>query len=81
MIGPTNGGIGCCGSPTARLIGGLPGGVSPMSSRARTKGDRPLGARTDAAPVAAPIDMEADSRVILYITNSGTARRITGAIA
>ena len=26
-------------------------------------------------------EMEADLRVILYITNSGTARRITGAIA
>src|SRR5262245_16369721 len=46
MRGATNAGTPCCGSPTARLIGGLPGSMSPNSSRSRTKGERPASART-----------------------------------
>src|SRR5262245_30868462 len=42
----TNAGTPCCGSPTARLIGDLPGSMSPKSSRSRTKGERPTSART-----------------------------------
>src|SRR5262244_2155303 len=42
----TNAGTPCCGSPTAKLIGDLPGSVSPRSSRSRTKGERPTSART-----------------------------------
>src|SRR5262249_19183670 len=42
----TNAGTPCCGSPTARLIGGLPGSMSLKSSRSRTKGERPTSART-----------------------------------
>src|SRR5262245_60896204 len=38
--GPTNDGTPCCGSPTARLIGDLPGSVVPSSSRWRTNGER-----------------------------------------
>src|SRR5690349_4808850 len=37
---PTNFGIGCCGSPTDRLIGGLPGLMSAIRSVSRTKGER-----------------------------------------
>ena len=40
MTGPTNGGIGCCGSPTDRLIAGLPGAMPAMSSVSRTNGER-----------------------------------------
>src|SRR6516225_98306 len=42
----TNAGTPCCGSPTAKLIGDLPGSMSPKSSRSRTKGERPTSART-----------------------------------
>src|SRR5215468_4929729 len=42
----TNAGTPCCGSPTAKLIGDLPGSLSPKSSRSRTKGERPTSART-----------------------------------
>src|SRR5215475_15974204 len=45
MTRATNVGTPCCGSPTARLIGGLPGSMSPKSSRSRTKGERPTSAR------------------------------------
>src|SRR6185312_4813784 len=38
--GPTKAGTGCCGSPTDRLIGGLPGDSPAMSSVRRTKGER-----------------------------------------
>src|SRR5262249_21579588 len=41
----TNAGTPCCGSPTAKLIGDLPGSMSPKSSRSRTKGERPTAAR------------------------------------
>jgi DNA polymerase-1 len=34
------GGIACCGSPTDRLIGGLPGAMPAISSVKRTKGER-----------------------------------------
>ena len=58
ITGPTNGGIGCCGSPTAMLIAGLPGGMSPRSSRRRTNGERESCARTGEGEAW---------RVILYI--------------
>src|SRR5215510_10122454 len=45
MTRATNAGTPCCGSPTARLIGGLPGSMSLKSSRSRTKGERPTSAR------------------------------------
>src|SRR5438270_382863 len=38
MTAPTNGGIGCCGSPTERLIAGLPGAMSANCSASRTTG-------------------------------------------
>jgi hypothetical protein len=38
--GPTKAGIGCCGSPTERLIGGFPGARPAISSVSRTKGER-----------------------------------------
>src|SRR5262249_21621709 len=47
--GPTNDGTPCWGSPTARLMAGLPGGVSPKSSRSRTNGERPISARAGEA--------------------------------
>ena len=72
MIRPTKGGIGCCGSPTAMLIAGLPGAMSPKSSRSRTNGEGESGARTG---------NESSWRVILYIMNSGTARRVGDDIA
>ena len=34
------GGTGCCGSPTDRLMAGLPGLISAISSVSRTKGER-----------------------------------------
>jgi hypothetical protein len=34
------GGTGCCGSPTAMLIGGMPGFTSANSSLSRTNGER-----------------------------------------
>ena len=37
---PDEGGIGCCGSPTERLIGGLPGSMPAISSVSRTNGER-----------------------------------------
>src|SRR5215468_3787525 len=46
MTRATNAGTPCCGSPTARLIGDLPGSMSLKSSRSRTKGERPTSART-----------------------------------
>src|SRR5262249_38505989 len=46
MTRATNAGTPCCGSPTAKLIGGLPGSMSLKSSRSRTKGERPTSART-----------------------------------
>jgi len=51
MTGPMNDGIACCGSPTARLIAGWPGRVSPSSSRSRTNGDRPMSGRAAEAGV------------------------------
>ena len=54
------------------LIAGFPGGMSPSSSRSRTNGERVSGARTGEGKAW---------RVILYIMNSGTARRISDAIA
>jgi hypothetical protein len=54
------------------LIAGLPGGMSPISSRSRTNGDRASGARTGD---------EESWRVILYIIDSGTARRVSDGIA
>src|SRR6185312_4239570 len=41
ISGPTKDGIGCCGSPTDKLITGLPGLMSAISSVSRTNGDRP----------------------------------------
>src|SRR5262249_60697422 len=38
--GPTKSGIECCGSPTDKLMGGLPGSMPAMSSVNRTKGER-----------------------------------------
>ena len=40
-LGPTKDGIGCCGSPTDRLMAGLPGSMPAISSVSRTKGERP----------------------------------------
>jgi hypothetical protein len=50
----------------------LPGGMSPRSSRSRTNGERESGARTGNG---------VSWRVILYIMNSGTARRYGDDIA
>ncbi len=44
--GPTKGGTGCCGSPTAMLIGGWPGFTSANSSASRTNGERVSTVRT-----------------------------------
>src|SRR3569832_1245945 len=38
--GATKSGTACCGSPTERLIGGLPGWMPAMRSDRRTKGER-----------------------------------------
>ena len=40
MIGPTKSGMACCGSPTDRLMTGLPGSMPAMRSVRRTKGER-----------------------------------------
>src|SRR5215813_15401151 len=40
MTGPTKGGIGCCGSPTERLMARWPGFTSANSSASRTNGER-----------------------------------------
>ncbi len=39
-FGPTKDGIGCCGSPTDRLMAGLPGAMPAISSVSRTNGER-----------------------------------------
>src|SRR4029434_2104577 len=46
-VGPTKAGIGCCGSPTERLIGGLPGSMPAINSVSRTKGERESTAGAD----------------------------------
>jgi len=54
------------------LIAGLPGGASPRRSRSRTNGERESTARTGEGGAW---------RVILYIMNSGAARRVNDGIA
>src|SRR5215471_15638917 len=59
--GPTKEGIGCCGSPTERLITGLPGFRLPMSSARRTNGERASAARAvDAAASRSAFVMDMD---------------------
>src|SRR5213075_2013104 len=58
-ISPTNGGIGCCGSPTVRLIGGLPGSCPGSSSVSRMNGERVARADEGSSRLAAT-DMRAD---------------------
>jgi hypothetical protein len=61
------------------LIAGLPGWMSPKSSRSRTNGEREResGARTGNEVSSGRVSW----RVILYIMNSGTARRVGDDIA
>src|SRR5262252_9960617 len=68
--GPTNDGTPCWGSPTARLMAGLPGGVSPKSSRSRTNGERPISARAGEAEGTR-------STAVMYIDTSGANTRRT----